>query len=129
LIFFILTLQIAPAEGDLALQLPRGRERIGPPPDCLPLDVDLSAGSAGALAEVRLNGRRLKSMDELHQSVASLLADDAALAAVTEVRLHCDEDLAYVHAVAAVTAVSGRRLPDGKIQPLATKVRFVERPR
>ena len=123
LIFFILTLQISPPEGGLAIHMPN-RTSEGAVTARLPLHVVLIAGKDGALAEVRLNDRRLESIDALGAAVRGILGDDSAAAQSAEAVLHCDANLAYQHTMAAVTAVSGTRGDDGAITPLVGRVRF-----
>jgi biopolymer transport protein ExbD len=125
LIFFILTLQISQPEGDLELALPLTRGPGQPTVDAtLPLVVVLRSNAGGSLAEVRLGDARLADIDELHQRVERLVADNPALSQSGSVDLSCDANLDYEHAIAAVTAVSGSRLADGTIRPLIQKVSF-----
>lgn len=127
LVFFAMTLRVAALEGNLAIELPLGRTSAGPPPrDLLPLVVTLRAGAAGDLREVALNGRPLSDLEQLHREVQSLVGGEPELAAATEAHLACDRDLSYEHTIAALTAVSGTRLPSGELQPLVGKVRFAE---
>ena len=127
LVFFALTLKVATLEGDLALQPAVGRGNGGASPLLMPpLEVALRADDRGGLRSVELNGRPLASIAELHREVTRVLGSDAALAAQAEARLDCDQDLAYEHTIAAITALSGTRLASGEVQPLVTKVRFVK---
>ena len=126
LIFFILTLQISPREGDLAIHMPIG-EAKGAMTARLPLHVVLLAGEDGALAEIRLNDSKLENVDSLGAAIKGILRSDPSAATTTEAVLHCDSDLAYEHTMAVVTAVSGTREADGAITPLVRRVRF-ERP-
>jgi hypothetical protein len=71
-----------------------------------------------------MNGRKLAGFGQLHQEMVALFGHDPELAAQAEARLDCDEHLAYQHTIAAVTALTGTRLPSGEIQPLVGKVRF-----
>ncbi len=123
LIFFILTFRITASEGQFEVHLPRSG---GPPKPsaALPLEVRLFADARGELAEVRLSGRRLRNLHELHQEVERLLVGDPALAAASEATLVCDPALSYEHCIAAVTAISGSRRHDGSIRPLVAKVNF-----
>jgi biopolymer transport protein ExbD len=126
LVFFALTLKVATLEGDLAMLPPAKTGPGGPAPTVPPLMVVLHADERGGLASLELNGRPLAGTHQLHAEVVTLLGGDAALAAQAEARLACDERLAYEHTIAAVTALTGRRLPSGEIQPLIGKVRFVQ---
>lgn len=124
LAFFCLTFRLALVEGDLALQPPASETRGASPPQLPPLVVALRADEQGGLRAVELNGRPLAGIAELHREVAAALGSDPAWAAQVEARLDCDEELAYEHTIAAVTALRGTLLPSGEIQPLVTKVRF-----
>jgi len=125
LVFFAMTLRVAEVEGDLAMLPPAGESSAGPGRDAaLPLRISLRADEHGALRAVELNGRPLASISALNAEVERLIGDDAAIAAATEAYLACDESLAYEHAVAAITAVTGTRLANGEIKPLAGEVRF-----
>jgi biopolymer transport protein ExbD len=126
LVFFALTLKVSLLEGDLAMLPPAStQEGAAIPSTVPPLLVVLHADEHGGLASLELNGRSLSGTDQLHAQIVALLGHDAALAAGTEARLACDEHLAYEHTIAAVTALTGQRLPTGEIQPLVSKVRFV----
>ena len=127
LIFFILTLRIAPVEGEFAMQLPRtARERSVYSGELPPLIVRLRSDEAGGLAGVWLGDEHLGGWDELHERLAGLVADNPHFTASGRVELHCDRDLAYEHTIAAITAVSGTRQPDGSIVRLIEQVHFAE---
>lgn len=124
LIFFVLTFRIVEDEGQFALRLPPVGQSNVAPREAWPLQIQLVAGPRGSLAEVRLADRRLSGLAELHREIERLLGSDPQLAAATEANLVCDPELAYEHCIAAVTAVSGTRQPDGSIRPLVPKIRF-----
>lgn len=125
LAFFCLTFRLALVEGDLAMHPSIGKTPVDPAPLLIPpLEIALRADERGGLRAVELNGRPLAGIAELHREVAAALGSDLALAAQAEARLDCDDELAYEHTVAAVTALRGRLLPSGEIQPLVTKVQF-----
>ena len=127
LVFFALTLKVSLLEGDLAMLPPVKTDPGGAEaPTVPPLLVVLRADEQGGLQSLELNGRQLGGTDQLHAQIVKLLGHDAALAAQAEARLDCDEHLAYEHTIAAVTALTGQRLPTGEIQPLVSKVRFVK---
>ena len=125
LAFFIFTLRIVALEGDLGIQMPWD-SRPGPPSmtAMLPLQVELSARTDGSLARIGLSGQPVADMQALRARVVELIGGDAARAEELEAELRCDEGLAYEHAVAALTALSGRRDKAGNIEPLIKKIRF-----
>ncbi|MFN0018882.1 MAG: ExbD/TolR family protein [Pirellulaceae bacterium] len=125
LAFFIFTLRIVTQEGDLAIQMPLERAPSQQPVAFLPpLQINLAAKADGSLAEIRLNDQRVAGMSELRARIVELIGGSDQVAADLEADLHCDEGLAYQHALAAVTAISGRRNSSGRIEPLLHKVRF-----
>jgi biopolymer transport protein ExbD len=126
LAFFIFTLRIVSQEGDLAIQMPLASGQ-GPTQAVAllpPLQINLAAKADGSLAEIRLNNQIIKDMPALRARIVELIGGNHQAAAELEADLHCDEALAYQHAMAAVTAISGRRDSSGRIEPLIHKVRF-----
>ena len=125
LAFFIFTLRILTQEGDLAIQMPLtpvpGQPSITALP---PLQIKLTAAADGSLAGIRLNDQAIQDMPALRARIEEIIGGNQQLAAEMVADLHCDEGLAYQHAIAAVTALSGRRDPSGRIEPLIHKVRF-----
>jgi biopolymer transport protein ExbD len=127
LIFFILTLQIAPPEREFAMRMPQ-RGIAGPTELVqMPLVVELSSDADGRLASVALNGERLAGMTALHERVAKLVTDHPQLKTAGRVELRCDEQLAYEHAIAALGAVSANRHPDGSLTRLIEQVQILPR--
>src|SRR5262245_11512483 len=116
LAFFIFTLRILTQEGDLSIQMPReagpGQRSITSLP---PLDITLTAAADGSLAEIRLNRQLVKDMPALRARVEELIGGNQQIAAELEAELRCDEGLLYQHAIAAITALTGRRDEDGNI--------------
>ena len=124
--FFCLTFRIVALEGDLAMHPPATTSPgPGTDPTVPPLMVVVRADDQGGLQTVEMNGRKLAGFEQLHQELFALFGSDPDLAAQAEARLDCDEHLAYQHTIAAVTALTGHRLPSGEIQQLVGKVRFV----
>ena len=125
LAFFIFTLRILTLEGDLALQMP---PKLGPGQPTMttlpPLQIKLTAAADGSLAGIRLNGQVVHDMPALRVRIEELIGGNQQIAAEMEADLLCDEGLAYQHAIAAITAISGRRDAKGQIEPLIHKVRF-----
>lgn len=124
LAFFIFTLRILSQEGDLAIQMPLSPGPGQPSVTALPLQVNLTAAADGSLAEIRLNRQVMKDMAALRARVEEIIGGDQQIAAEFEADLDCDEGLAYEHAIAAITALTGRRDATGRIEPLIQKVRF-----
>jgi biopolymer transport protein ExbD len=128
LTFFIMTLKIATAEGDFQIRMPL-HGTPGPPPDhTMPLiHVHLQANSSGECTRVVLGEHEFAGPDRwnlMHRRLASIVGE-GNLALETEVQLHCDSELKYEHAIAAITAISGRINPDdGKIIKLVEKINF-----
>ncbi|MGI8981409.1 MAG: ExbD/TolR family protein [Pirellulaceae bacterium] len=125
LAFFIFTLRIVAAEGDLAIQMPLSIGQGQPSITALPpLQIKLSAAADGSLAGIHLNDQFVEDMPALRARIVALIGGNAHIAAEMEADLHCDDQLAYEHTIAAVTAISGRRDASGRIEPLVHKVRF-----
>ena len=125
LAFFIFTLRILAQEGDLVIQMPPA---LGPGQATItalpPLQIKLTAAADGSLAEIRLSNQVVQDMPALRACIEELIGGNQQLAAELEADLFCDEQLAYQHTIAAVTAISGRRDATGRIEPLIGKVRF-----
>ncbi len=125
LAFFIFTLRIVVAEGDLAIQMPLtpvpGQPSITALP---PLQIKLTAAADGSLAGIHLNDQFVEDLPALRARIVELIGGNTHLAAEMEADLHCEEQLAYEHTIAAITAISGRRDATGHIEPLIHKVRF-----
>lgn len=126
LTFFCMTLKIATDEGDFQIRMPA--QTGGEPSSSLsPVHVYLEADMTGEctrvrLAEVEYSGH--DRWDRLHQRLAHLVGD-GSLAADLEVELHCDSNLRYQHAIAAITAISGHRdARTGEVIKLIDKIKF-----
>lgn len=127
LTFFCMTLKIATAEGDFNIRMPlRGQPGV-PSENLPPIHLYLKADEAGQCTRVVLNDAEFTGADRwdrVHQRLASIVGE-GSLAQQAEVELHCDPQLHYEHAIAAVTAVSGRVNPaDGQIIKLIEKIKF-----
>ncbi len=127
LTFFSMTLKIATAEGDFNICMPAvGRE--GTLSDNLPpIHLHLKADEAGQCTRVMLNDAEFTGddrWDRVHRHLARIVGE-GNLAQQAEVELHCDPQLHYEHAIAAITAVSGHVNPnDGEIVKLIEKIKF-----
>ncbi|MEQ8787469.1 MAG: biopolymer transporter ExbD [Pirellulaceae bacterium] len=125
LVFFLMTFRIVPQEGDFAIETPApvgadGFTRLTP--DTLPLILRLEADGQGNLARIRVNERSLETFDELHRFVVAYLGDDPRRRDEAAVEIQADESLRYEFTIAAMTAVRGRRTPDGRIEDLITNI-------
>jgi biopolymer transport protein ExbD len=127
LTFFIMTLKIATAEGDFQIRMPLVAESVKAETTNLPIHVHLRADERGECTRVMVGDREFTGAgrwDAMHQQLTAMVGDDQ-LAAAAEVQLHCDPTLRYEHAVAAITAISGRINPDdGKVIKLIEKINF-----
>lgn len=129
LTFFIMTLKIASAEGDFNIKMPLAAPRAGQPdPDVIPpIKIRLRATSSGDLADILVNDSSYGTGDAAWNSVqnqVAQLAQGGSLSSSIEVELDCDYGLQYKNVIAAITAVSGKIGPDGRIIKFAEKIKF-----
>jgi biopolymer transport protein ExbD len=130
LTFFCMTLKVASAEGDFQIRMPLtqvpGPPRIDAQP---PIHVYLRSNPAGECTRVVLGEHEFSGPDRwnlMHRQLASIVGE-GDLAQQAEVQLHCDAQLKYEHAMAAITAISGRVNPDdGRIIKLVEKINFAQ---
>jgi biopolymer transport protein ExbD len=127
LVFFVMTLNIVPPEGDLGMQMPLTRR--GPGAAALdevpPMTLTLRADAEGNCSEVLLNDRTFQGRDrwkELHTFVAGLVGQGASRAEA-EVEIVADYDLKHEHVIEAITAVSGS-VENGRVIKLIEKIKF-----
>lgn len=134
LVFFIMTLKIADAEGDFNIKMPLAARSAGAvdPPFVPPIKIRLIASNNGELTDIVVNeqsfGRPANSADqkpwkEVHNYVAGLVGDGSTREAA-EVELDCDYALQYSNVINAITSVSGSIGPGGQIVKLVEKVKF-----
>ena len=134
LVFFIMTLNIASAEGDFNVKMPLSAPRAGAPDDTQipPMKIRLIASNSGELTDIVLNdksfGRPANLKDKgpwknLHNYVASLVGD-GNLRESAEVELDCDYNLHYAYVIEAITAVSGSLDANKNIVKLVEKIKF-----
>ena len=123
LIFFVMTFQIVPQEGDFSIDASPPKAAGVQLAETLPLHVRLSAGEDGSLAGVALNGRALSSLDQLHDTLIEL----SHAGALHDVRmsLECDSTLKYEHVIDTMDAVTAYHDAVGVEQPLVSSVAFV----
>jgi biopolymer transport protein ExbD len=129
LTFFLMSLRIAPAEGDFDLRLPR--EAVGPdwerPPEVVTLH--LVAEPNGDLRHVQIEANKPLSgpapFAAVHREVVRLVnICRSAGQEDPEVVIDADDDLRYEYLVAAVSAVASETNADGESVPLIKRVRF-----
>ena len=126
LIFFVMTFQIVPLEGDLTIAAPPRQTDV--PADSLdipiepPLHVRLIADNDGTLKSIEAAGLHFESTTALAQHVRKLYADGPATD--TEAVIKADGDLNYHHMIDTVTALSGYVDDTGRTVTLISKVRF-----
>jgi biopolymer transport protein ExbD len=127
LTFFIMTLKIVAQEGDFNIKMPLAAPRAGTPdPNQLPpIKIRLRAGDDGSCQDIVLNDRSFgpDGWDQLHAYIAGVVGD-GSLQASAEAELDCDYNLKYENVIKAITAVSGRRAPNGDIIKLIEKIKF-----
>lgn len=123
LVFFVMTFQVVPQEGDFTIEMRETGAIGGEPQLDVPLNLRLTAKDDGGLASIRLNGRALDGREELLQLLLDLDADST----LHEQTLHlaCDYELAYDEVIKTLDVVTGRRDEVGNVRPLASKVSFV----
>lgn len=129
LIFFLCSFRIIDLEGDLAMKLPRdGAGDTLPASHFLPpVTVHLDATDAGELAAIRWQDERLNDTAQLRRKALELATQADFDRSELRVDLVCDARLRYEHAMAALTALSGRRDGSGSIEPLIEDVRLASR--
>jgi len=127
LTFFCMTLRVATAEGDFNIAMPAQPGPGAPSTTSPPIHIHLKANDAGectrvVLADLEFSGA--DRWDRVHRHLANVVGE-GNLASEAEVEIHCDPQLHYEHAMAAITAVSGRINPaDGNIIKLIDKIKF-----
>jgi biopolymer transport protein ExbD len=128
LVFFIMTFKIVELEGDFDVKMPAASASQGTPDEDIlpPMTLRLASDQAGNLTGIQLNDIGLSSFQELNEQIWSMVGsggESGSLSGV-EIELDFDYQLRYEQVVNAITAVSGRVLPDGTIIKMVEKVRF-----
>ncbi|MCA9130943.1 MAG: biopolymer transporter ExbD [Planctomycetales bacterium] len=113
LVFFVMTFKISALEGDFNVKMPL-QEGSGPSDSTqLPLKLVMHSDGKGNLTEIVLNDNLSFGTDweRLRGHIVSLVGDDAGPAGDEgpEVEIDFDDDLFYVHVIAAITSVTGYR--------------------
>jgi biopolymer transport protein ExbD len=129
LVFFIMTFQIVPLEGNLFVGLPQAT--AGPPAAALelpvrpPLLVRLTANADGSLRTIHLSDTRYDSFSELNERVRQIVVADGPEAGDSwEAIIEADHDLEYQHTIEALSALGGYRDESGQVVKLVEKIRF-----
>lgn len=134
LVFFIMTLKIADAEGDFNIKMPLSAPSSGvPDPQQIPpIKMRLVAGSSGDLTDIVVNetsfGRPSGPADKapwkaVHNYVAGFVGD-GSLSESASVEIDCDYDLHYAHVIDAITSVSGSVGPNRELIKLVENIKF-----
>jgi biopolymer transport protein ExbD len=130
LVFFIMSFKIAAQEGDFNIKMPLAAPNAGAVDDSVlpPLKLRLMADAQGRLAAegIQLNERVFADFAGLHAYLRSLIGDASGPGSVddAEIEIDCDYQLRYVHAIDAVTAVSGYVDAEGNVIKLIDKIKF-----
>jgi biopolymer transport protein ExbD len=128
IIFFMLTLRYAAAEGDFNIKMPLGSAAAAPSLEALPtIHVRLTAANDGRISGIRINERPVPDFRQLRRVISDFVGlgrTPDSKDAGGEVELDCDYNLRYEYAIAAITAVSGYVNPEGQIVKLVEKVNF-----
>jgi biopolymer transport protein ExbD len=126
LTFFCMTLRVTSAEGDFNIKMPLTTAGTVSS-DLPPIRLHLKANEQGECTHVVMNETEFSGPDRwnrVHRHLAGILGD-GNLAKEAQVELHCDPELHYEHAMAAITAVSGRIDPaNGQVVKLIEKINF-----
>ncbi|WP_425615063.1 ExbD/TolR family protein [Anatilimnocola sp. NA78] len=128
LTFFVMTLKIATAEGDFQIRMPLAVVDGPTRPELLPpILVRLQSNESGECTRVQLAETEFSGSDRwerVHQRLAAIVGE-GSLRDTAEVELQCDPQLKYEHAIAAITAISGRLDPrSGETIKLIEKIKF-----
>ena len=136
LVFFIMTFEIVPMEGDFNIKMPLATNNPMDIEEQLPdvIYIELKATASGDLLEIYadngINDATFADLNtcfqELTQFVEESLSGDAdpSTAVETEVEFDIYPDLKYKHTVKAIEAVSGTVNEDGTINKLIETIKF-----
>jgi len=126
LIFFVMTFQIVPLEGDLSITAPLQAgdrvEQIEELPLDPPLHVKLTANADGGLAEIDMAGHSFATTADLARRIRDLFAGSSEPSA--EAVIEADPELDYAHVIDVLTALSGYVDESGGTVKLIGKIRF-----
>jgi len=136
LIFFIMTFNVAPQEGDFTIKMPLASQ----PSDEIPLDeppevirIALQSGEEGKIRTINVDddvesqtfGPSETMFSDLTNYIEGKLAADGDPESEieTEVEFDIDYELKYSFTVKAIEAVSGK-VVDGKVKKLIGNIKF-----
>lgn len=133
--FFVMTFKVTAMEADFNIKMPLSSSEASAIDDVLPkiIQVNLRAGAERNIAAIDVDSdgesgtyTGAEMFRQLTGFVESSLTleGDPSTAQEVEVEFAIDPALRYVWTVQAMEAVSGRKLPDGKIQRLVNKIKF-----
>jgi len=132
LAFFIMTFRITALEGDFNIQMPIQTDTQVDIDEDLdrPIVVALRSGDNRRLAGIKVDELpEFQEADMLERLAAEVVKRaernrDPAADQKLIVEFVIDYDLRYSETIAAVTAVTGRRLPSGDTQQLVDSIKF-----
>lgn len=133
--FFVMTFKVTAMEADFNVKMPLSSNQQSEIDEVLPtiLQVNLRAGPERNIAGIDIDSDTASTsfsgagmFRELTAFVESVLAGegDPTSSPDVEVEFIIDPTLRYVWTVQAMEAVSGKKLPDGKVQRLVEKIKF-----
>lgn len=136
LVFFIMTFKITAMEGDFNVKMPRASSQNDSIEDTFdePIRIQLKADEDGSILDIIVDGEsKGNSFNALANYVTSKAGppgpERQKVIKDTEIEFDCDFDLQYREVIAAITAVSGKRRPDGEIEKLFEKIKFKDQPK
>lgn len=130
LIFFMLTLKILQPEGNFDINMPVSGVSSDSPIDNLEIKVTLAANPDGSLAQIMLGSKPLGNdvplcYRRLNGEIAALAGSGGGFTDDMQVEIAADYNLAYEHAIKAVSACTGRRDPaTGRVIRYVETVKF-----
>ncbi len=135
LAFFVMTFKITALEADFNVKMPLSSSAVSPIDEVLPtiIQVNLRAGTERNISGIDVDTGSASQtftgetmFQQLTTFVESTLAEegDPSTSGGVEVEFSIDPELRYVWTVQAMESVSGKKLPDGKVQRLVEKIKF-----
>jgi biopolymer transport protein ExbD len=130
LIFFMLTLKILQPEGNFDINMPVTGVASDTSIDNLEIKVTLAANPDGSLAQIMLGNKPLGNdvplcYRRLNGEIAALAGAGGGFTDDMAVEIKADYNLAYEHAIKAVSACTGRRDPaTGRVIRYVETVKF-----
>jgi biopolymer transport protein ExbD len=130
LIFFMLTLKILQPEGNFDINMPVSGVASADAPIDLNIKVTLAANPDGSLAQILLGSKPLGNdvplcYRRLNGEIAAMAGSGGGFTDDMQVEIKADYNLAYEHAIKAVSACTGRRDPaTGRVIRYVETVKF-----